>query len=66
MYEVCGIRKRRAIKYVDSVFDSRDGNVWHIKFRSVLGEMTEEDVVFRIENDDDIRKVYKYLDEKVV
>ena len=65
MYEVCSIRKRRAIKYVDSVFDSRDGTVWYIKFRSVLGDTTE-DIIFRIENEDDIKKVYSYLNEKVV
>lgn len=62
MYEVCCVRHRRAIKYVDSVFDSRDGTVWHLTFRSPT---RGEDKQFRIDNENDIKKVYEYLDEKV-
>ena len=62
MYEVCCERNRRAIKYVDAVFDSRDGTVWHLKFRSPTHG---KDRGFRIENENDIKKVYEYLDEKV-
>lgn len=62
MYEVCCERNRRAVKYVDAVFDSRDGTVWHLKFRSPTHGNDRE---FRIENEEDIKKVYEYLDEKV-
>lgn len=62
MYEVCCERHRRAIKYVDAVFDSRDGTVWHLKFRSPTHGKDRE---FRIENESDIKKVYEYLDERV-
>ena len=62
MYEVCCVRNRRAVKYVDAVFDSRDGAVWHLKFRSPTHGKDKE---FRIENESDIKKVYEYLDEKV-
>lgn len=56
-------RNRYAIKYVDACFDSRDGNVWHIKFRQILGH--NEDVSFRIESEEDIAKIYTFLDEPV-
>lgn len=62
MYEVCCVRNRRSVKYVDAVFDSRDGTVWHITFRS---STCGENKVFRVENENDIKKVYEYLDEKV-
>lgn len=62
MYEVCCVRNRRAVKYVDAVFDSRDGTVWYLKFRSPTHGKDKE---FRIENENDIKKVYEYLDEKV-
>lgn len=62
MYEVCCEKNRRAIKYVDAVFDSRDGTIFYLKFRdSTHGE----DCVFRIENENDIKKVYEYLNKKV-
>ena len=62
MYEVCCVRNRRAVKYVDAIFDSRDGTVWHLKFRSPTHGKDKE---FRIKNENDIKKVYEYLDEKV-
>lgn len=62
MYEINIERKRRAIKYVDAVFDSRDGTVWHLKFRSPTHGKDRD---FRIENENDIKKVYEYLDERV-
>ena len=60
MYDINIIRNRRAVKYVDACFDSRDGSVWRITFRSVTGC---EDKTFRVENQDALREVYKWLDE---
>ena len=62
MYEICCERKRRAIKYVDAIYDSRDGTIWSVKFRS---QTHGKDKTFRIENENDIKKVYEYLDEEV-
>lgn len=53
-------RNRMAIKYVDASFDSRDGKVWHIKFRSIVGH--PDDVNFRVESEEDIAKVYAFLE----
>lgn len=60
MYEVCHIKKRRAIKYVDSVFDSRDGIVWMINFRD---SSDGKDKIFRIESQKDIQPIYDWLNE---
>lgn len=60
MYEVCHIKKRRAIKYVDSVFDSRDGIVWKIIFRD---SSDGKDKIFRVENQKDIQLIYDWLNE---
>ena len=60
MYDITNIRNRKAIKYVDASFDSRDGRVWCVNFRSVTGE---EDRAFRIESQKDIDEIYKWLDE---
>ena len=57
MYEVYK-RNRKAIKYTDFSFDSRDGKVWSITFRA----MSSEGKTFRIESQSDIEKVYKWLD----
>lgn len=54
-------RNRKAIKYTDASFDSRDNTVWHIKFRGVVGGGANE-VSFRIESKEDIDKIYTYLD----
>lgn len=59
LYEVNVERNRKAIKYVDACFDSRDGKVWHINFRDVSSGTAKE---FRIENADDLKKVYEWLD----
>lgn len=56
----CCRRNRRVIKYVDAIFDTRTGDIWHITFRS--GGYKKE---FRIDNSDDIGAVYEYLDEKI-
>lgn len=60
MYHINWERNRKAVKYVDCCFDSRDGRIWRVEFRSVTGE---EDTAFRVENDGDIQKVYAWLDE---
>lgn len=60
MYDINMTRNRRAIKYVDACFDSRDGSVWSITFRSVTGC---EDKTFRVENQNALNDVYKWLDE---
>ena len=60
MYEINIERNRKAIKYIDATFDSRDAKVWHLKFRSVTGE---QDKTFRIECENDIKKVYEWLDK---
>ena len=61
MYETTIVRKRRAIKYVDATFDSRDGTIWLLKFRSILGR--KDSKTFRIEKPEDIKDVYSWLDE---
>lgn len=60
MYEINHYRNRKAVKYVDATYDSRDGLVWNLTFRSVTGE---ENKSFRVENENDLKKVYKWLDE---
>ena len=62
MYDIINIRHRRAIKYVSSNFDSRDGKVYYIKFESVLPCGSAE---FVIEKHEDVRKIYEWLDEEV-
>ncbi len=59
MYEVVHERNRKAVKYVDACFDSRDGLVWSITFR----EGANQDKSFRIESENDLKKVYAWLDE---
>ena len=51
---------RRGIKYVDASMDTRDGRVWHIKFRTIAGH---EDISFRVESEADIARIYAFLDE---
>lgn len=60
VYEINIERNRRAIKYVDAHFDSRDGRIFQIKFRQITGH---DDVGFRIESPEDIKRIYKFLDE---
>ena len=64
MYEVCCIRKRRAIKYVKAIFDSRDGTIWKVEFHS---QTHGKDKIFKIEDnkEEDIKAIYKWLDETV-
>lgn len=53
-------RNRIAIKYTDFSFDSRTGDVWFIKFRAYGGH---EGKTFKIENQADIDRIYKWLDK---
>lgn len=62
MYEVNIERKRRAVKYVDANFDSRDGRVWQITFRSCVPDGT---VSFIIESEQDVKAIYAWLDTMV-
>lgn len=60
MYEINIERNRKAVKYVDACFDSRDGKIWKISFRSITGS---KDIDFCINNEDDIKKIYEWLNE---
>lgn len=62
MYDVCSVRKRRAIKYVDATYDSRDGLVWSITFRSCVPGDT---FTFRIESKEDLGELYDWLNKTV-
>lgn len=59
MYELSVERNRRVVKYVDASFDSRDGHIWQITFRSCLPDGTKD---FRVESGDDVAKIYTWLD----
>lgn len=60
MFDINCVRHRKAIKYVNCSFDSRDGLVWKLEFTSVTGE---PDKSFRIEKQEDILAVYDWLNE---
>ena len=60
MFDINCIRHRKAIKYVNCSFDSRDGSVWKLEFMSITGE---PDKSFRIESQKDIKAVYDWLNE---
>lgn len=60
MYVINHEHNRKAVKYVDCCFDSRDGSIWSVSFRSVTDE---KDKSFRIESDKDIQKIYNWLNE---
>lgn len=60
-YETVVIRRRRAVKYVDAVFDSRDGRIFNINLRQGGGSNTS----FRIDSKEDLEKVYSWLDEPI-
>lgn len=56
----CSRRKRRIIKYVDAVFDSRTGMIWHVTFRQ--GGYRKE---FRVDSACQLQFIYEYLDEEI-
>lgn len=63
-WEECSylFHKRKQPKYLDFelkfTLDTRDGIIFHIKFRH-----SGEDKSFWVENKDDLKEVYKWLDE---
>lgn len=60
MYDICQVRNRRAIKYVDASFDSRDGSIWRIAFRQIIGH---KEISFRVDTQEDVDKIYQFLNE---
>ena len=66
LYETNVERKRKAVKYVDFCLDTRDGRVWHIYFRSIVGGSNKnKNKQFRVESIYDLQNVYKWLDEPI-
>ena len=61
MYD-CAMRHRRCFKYVNACFDTRDGHIWRIELR-VSG--ADKGKIFRIESDEDIEKIYAFLNEQI-
>lgn len=61
MYENGAERHRILIKYVRSCLDTRDNRVWLLNFDPGFGE----EISFRVENDDDLKSVYAFLDKDV-
>lgn len=59
MGEVVYEKHHIAVKYVRACFDSRDCTIWNIKFDPGDGRYID----FRIECEDDIKKVYAWLDQ---
>ena len=58
MYECVCKRNRRAIKYVNVVWDSRDNTVFSIELRPGGGEGRR----FRVDSPPELEAVYKWLD----
>lgn len=58
MYDTICIRHRIAVKYVRVCMDTRDGKVWSVELD--CGGGTKE--TFRVENSDDLKSVYAWLD----
>ena len=66
MYDVIEVRHRKAVKYVDACFDSRDGTVFSITMRDVICHGSgEKDVSFRLDAPELVKKVYEWLDEEI-
>lgn len=59
MYEVCCKRQRIAYKYIDATWDSRNNTVFAITLRAGGGD---NGITFRVDDPDEIEKLYKYLD----
>lgn len=59
MYK-CISRQRKCVKYVGSTFDSRDGKVCSVRFNLGFGDWTD----FRVESDENLQKVYAWLNER--
>lgn len=56
---------KRQPKYIDTTIeftmDTRDGMIFHISFR----ESRKDIKTFRVENENDLKEVYEYLDEVI-
>lgn len=61
MYENSCERHRIAIKYVRFCLDTRDNRVWLLNFDPGFGE----EISFRVENDDDLKSLYAFLDADI-
>lgn len=55
-------RHRPCFKYIEARYDSRDNKFWNIEFYGSAINYEAESKGFRVENEDDIRKIYKFLD----
>ncbi len=55
-------KHRPCFKYIDFSFDTRDGHIWQITFRENGAFNFKEKKTFRIENENDLKEVYKFLD----
>ena len=49
MYGITVERKRKAIKYAEASFDSRDGTIWLITFQQIINSK-EQEISFSIES----------------
>lgn len=58
MYNCVCERNRKAVKYVDVVWDSRNNTVYTIELRLGFGESKR----FRVGSQSEINEVYKWLD----
>lgn len=56
------LRDRKQYKYIDLRLDTRDGKIFYISFE----DYSENKQEFRIENKKDLKKLYKWLDNKQV
>lgn len=63
-YEITIERKRKAVKYVNAIFDSRDGKVYRIVCTQVLNNDSDTKE-FTIESPEDIDRIYAWLDDPV-
>lgn len=52
--------RKPMIKYVDSSFDTRDGYIWSIKLRDI----SANDKSFRVETDEEVSKIYEWLNKE--
>ena len=64
MYGITVERKRKAIKYAEASFDSRDGTIWLITFQQIINSK-EQEISFRIESKEDVDRIYSWLDETI-
>ena len=66
MYNVTQERHRRAIKYVEASFDTRDGTIWKVTFKQIIsGSLSADSTYFTFESPDSIKYIYEWLDEVV-